>query len=66
MDTEKFKKRVADIPDDMPVVIEFKGKLYNIMTAGVFKNQTRHGADEYFSVIATGEIKKEDLRDEVV
>ena len=28
MDTKKFKKRVAKMPDDMPVVIEMGGKLY--------------------------------------
>ena len=58
MKTQKFKKRISNIPDDMPIVVSFKGHLHQILTAKIFRNQTRVGADEYFCIVATEEMKK--------
>ena len=61
METNKFKKRVSDLSDDIPIVIEIKGVFYNILTAKVLRNQIRKGPELYFSVIASKEVKKEDI-----
>lgn len=65
MQTKKFKKRVADLPEGLPIVVELKGKLYNILTAKIFNNHSRLAAnDEYFCIMASEEIQKEDLKNE--
>ena len=58
----KLKKRLEKANDEMPVVIEVGGKFYEVLTAKVFNNPLRGGASRYFSVVASQEVKRDDLR----
>ena len=63
MHVAKLRNRLEKLPDGMPVVVEHNGKLYKVLTAKKFRNQIRHGSDEYFNIVTAEETKKEDLRD---
>jgi len=57
----KTSKAIKRMSEDLDMVISVHGVKYHVLTAKKFKNQRRHGPDEYFEIVAGEKIK--DMRE---
>ena len=51
MDIGNLKSRIKGLPDNTIVLIEGKGKKYEILTAKKFRNNKRVGPKNYFGIV---------------
>lgn len=63
MDVGKLRERLADLPSNMPVIVQH-GALYHVLTGKRFRNQCRGGVDFYFGIITGNRTEKSDMHRE--